>query len=110
MDPKQSFGLCLRSLREKAGLTQKQLAERAGVTLGDIRNLEQGIHNARWTTVRALADALGVTCEAITNDNPDVPQARMGRPRKTRAAEGPEDVRPSAPPAKARPARKRKGE
>jgi transcriptional regulator with XRE-family HTH domain len=83
-----SFAWCLKSLREKAGYTQKQLAEKAGITLGDVRNLEQGIHNARWTTVRALADALGVSCEAFTQEPEGVHPPRRGRPPKSMPSSG----------------------
>jgi transcriptional regulator with XRE-family HTH domain len=60
------FGERLRELRQEAGLTQKQLAEEAGLTVWAITDLEQGgRQHPRWDTVVALADALGVSCDAF---------------------------------------------
>ena len=52
----------LKQLREARGLTQSRLAREAGVSLGIVRQLEQG--TVASPTVRialALADALGVS-------------------------------------------------
>jgi transcriptional regulator with XRE-family HTH domain len=51
----------LRHQRELAALTQQQLAKRAGLyDYSHVSKLERG-SNARPTTVRKLADALGCT-------------------------------------------------
>jgi transcriptional regulator with XRE-family HTH domain len=51
----------LARLRHARGLTQDQLAEAAGVNVGVISRLEQHVkHGARWSTLAALASALGV--------------------------------------------------
>jgi transcriptional regulator with XRE-family HTH domain len=60
-----TFAERLQELREKAGLTQAQLAESSGLPLGSIRNYEQGQREPYWTVVFKLADALGVSCEAF---------------------------------------------
>lgn len=53
------FGDLLRAYREKAELTQEQLAELSGLSPGAISNLERGINKSPWRkTVLALADAL----------------------------------------------------
>ncbi|MEW1661101.1 helix-turn-helix domain-containing protein [Streptomyces sp. NPDC093707] len=58
------FGPLLRRLRHKAGMTQEALAERAGVGLRTVRTLESGeLVDSRVTTVRLLADALGLAPE-----------------------------------------------
>ena len=63
-EPDVSFGERLRRLREAAGLTQEELAERAGVTPDAIGALERGARRHPYpTTVRALADALGLSAE-----------------------------------------------
>ncbi|CAM5722044.1 MULTISPECIES: helix-turn-helix domain-containing protein [Streptomyces] len=59
------FGPLLRRLRHKAGMTQEALAERTGVDLRTVRELESGerVRPPRVTTVRLLADALGLPPE-----------------------------------------------
>ena len=57
-----SFGARLRWLRETAGLTQEELASRAGLTRKAISMLERGERKRPYPhTVRALADALGLS-------------------------------------------------
>ncbi|MEV0368913.1 helix-turn-helix domain-containing protein [Streptomyces sp. NPDC050636] len=56
--------MLLRQLRHKAEMTQEALAERAGVGVRTIRGLETGERaDPRVTTVRLLADALGLSPE-----------------------------------------------
>ncbi len=50
----------LRLLRRQAALSQQELAERAGTTQETISRLERGRHAARGSTIRKLAEALGV--------------------------------------------------
>jgi tetratricopeptide (TPR) repeat protein/transcriptional regulator with XRE-family HTH domain len=55
------FGALLRSLRERALMSQEELAARAGVSVRAIGNLEQGrVAQPRGESVRLLADALGL--------------------------------------------------
>ncbi|MFV8133143.1 NACHT domain-containing protein [Streptomyces syringium] len=58
------FSALLRRLRHDAGMTQETLAERAGVGVRTLRGLETGERtDPRVTTVRLLADALGLAAE-----------------------------------------------
>lgn len=57
------FTLRLGALREKAGLTQVQLAEKAGLSKQAVAALEQGTRGPTWDTVRRLAHALNVGVE-----------------------------------------------
>ncbi|TJZ54128.1 helix-turn-helix domain-containing protein [Streptomyces piniterrae] len=58
------FNVLLRQLRHNAEMTQEALAERAGVGVRTIRGLETGERaDPRVTTVRLLADALGLSPE-----------------------------------------------
>ncbi|MEU9143921.1 helix-turn-helix domain-containing protein [Streptomyces sp. NPDC048349] len=57
----EDLGTLLRKLRDKANLTQEQVAERSGVSVRTIRRLENGgSTNHRMGTVNLLADALGL--------------------------------------------------
>lgn len=56
------FGVLLRTLRERAGLTQQELAERADLTPHAVSSLERGTRTRPYPhTVRSLADALGAS-------------------------------------------------
>jgi DNA-binding XRE family transcriptional regulator len=60
----QTFGAMLRGFRWQAQLTQEELAERAGVSVRTIRNLESDrMKTPRLSSVRALAEGLGLTAE-----------------------------------------------
>lgn len=56
----------IKSLRERAGLSQQALAIAAGLSISVLSKLEQGTNeNPRVNTVRALAKALGVAMEDL---------------------------------------------
>lgn len=72
-----AFGSLLKRHRMDAELTQAELAERANLSVRGISDLERGInHTARRETVRALADALGLSAPQRTVFER---AARMGR-------------------------------
>jgi DNA-binding XRE family transcriptional regulator len=62
------FGRKLKAIRERAGLTQDELAERTGLNKFSIAKLEQEHREPNWPTVLSLARALGVSCEAFTEE------------------------------------------
>ena len=80
------FGQRLKALREKAGLTQEQLAQSAGLNKFGLAKLEQGVGEPHWPTVLALAQALGVSCDAFVQDIAEGgktgSEKPRGRPRK----------------------------
>ena len=55
----------VRVWREFRGLTQSNLAERAGVGQSDISRIESGGHNARFSTMGAIAAALGIGLDEL---------------------------------------------
>lgn len=65
-----SFAARLFALRTRAGVTQAELAERSGVTQALVSQLEAGDHGPSWSTVQALAAALGVGVEEFTRSKP----------------------------------------
>jgi transcriptional regulator with XRE-family HTH domain len=68
------FGARLRELRNKADLTQMELAQKAMIARSFVAKLEAGQHVPSWDTVLALAAALGVDCTAFQEAAPaDVP-------------------------------------
>jgi transcriptional regulator with XRE-family HTH domain len=61
----------LRRYREEQAMTQRQLSEKSGVTQATIVHAEKG-GDTRPTTVRKLADALGIEPRKLigsTGDN-----------------------------------------
>jgi DNA-binding XRE family transcriptional regulator len=65
------FGPVLKALREKAGLTQEQLAEKAGVPVATIRDLEQGRRtDPAWSTICKLATGLEVDLNTLAQAAP----------------------------------------
>lgn len=59
-DPR-TLGRAIRALRHRAGLTQKELAARVGTSEAYVSNVEGGRRDVRWSTLRRLLGALGVT-------------------------------------------------
>jgi len=58
----------LRHLRESRFFTQQELADRAGIHRVTIANLESGREEARFSTIRKLAAALGVEPAALVQN------------------------------------------
>jgi transcriptional regulator with XRE-family HTH domain len=56
----------LRRLREHEALTQAELSKRTGISINSISAIEQDKQSARLSTVRKLADALGVHPSELT--------------------------------------------
>lgn len=56
-----AFAAKLKTLREASGLSIYALAKKAGISTESASKLEQGAHVPSWSTVMALADALGVS-------------------------------------------------
>lgn len=78
--------LRLKEYRERAGLTQAQLAERAGVPRGTVSNMETSRTVPSWLAVVAVARALGLSLDELAKPSRRAKSARRGRPRKTIAA------------------------
>lgn len=65
---RKQAGLRVVKLREARGLSQEELAHRAGVSVRTISRLENGRHDGRRGTVRAIAEALSVEERDILGD------------------------------------------
>ncbi len=61
MEPEVAFGIVLRELRTKHGLSQESLAHEAGIERNYISLLELGRNSASIKIIFKLAPALGVT-------------------------------------------------
>jgi transcriptional regulator with XRE-family HTH domain len=76
--PRTGFGQCLTDARERAGLTQQQLAEKLGTSQRAVAHWERDPVALRPDQIAALADILNVTTDYL-----------VGRPVKQPAAKGP---------------------
>jgi DNA-binding XRE family transcriptional regulator len=65
------FPIRLKAIRERARLTQAQLARKAGLSPQAIAALEQGTRAPTWGTVRRLALAVGVGEEEFKEKLPN---------------------------------------
>jgi transcriptional regulator with XRE-family HTH domain len=91
-----TFGLRMKELRLKHGLTQPELAEMTGTTVRTISRLETGVQTPTFPIVLSIAKALGTDCRAFAEAKPDDPtqpeKPKMGRPRKEPAEEQPPEA------------------
>jgi transcriptional regulator with XRE-family HTH domain len=73
----------LRELREKAKLTQQQLAVQSGLSISIVQQLEQGQSTEpRLTTIKKLARALGVSSDELIEMHSDEPEPPRKRGKK----------------------------
>jgi transcriptional regulator with XRE-family HTH domain len=61
-------GTRLRRLRQREALTQDDLAQKAGLTTATVARAERNERQPHMTTLRKLADALGVHPSALIED------------------------------------------
>jgi transcriptional regulator with XRE-family HTH domain len=85
--PSRAMGDRLRELREKAGLSQAEVAERAGVPLGTLRGWEYGRREPLLSAAGQLAVALGVEVGELlkapeSEEESQTSTKHRGRPRK----------------------------
>ncbi len=57
----------LRAVRERMFVTQAELAQRTGIAEATLSRLENGVQRPRISTVRKIADALGVAPEDLVD-------------------------------------------
>jgi len=72
LDPRREtlrrLGVRVRSLRRKLGITQKDLAQSVDLSVTYVSLIERGGRNPPYTTVVALAHALGVKPRDMCSD------------------------------------------
>jgi len=68
VDANKKFGARLKTLRQAAGLSQRQLWKLSGVHCQTVSKIERGDSLPGLATVFALADAIGVSPAALVSD------------------------------------------
>jgi transcriptional regulator with XRE-family HTH domain len=85
-----SFGRTLQNLRNKAGLSQSELAAKAGIPVKTIQSWEISRRTPRWISLLAkLAKGLNVPMESLTvgvdkenEQKPGAEKRARGQPRR----------------------------
>ena len=57
----QQFGLCIRALRQAAGMSQVEFGERCGFYQTYLSRIENGQANPTLNAIEVIANALGMT-------------------------------------------------
>ena len=69
MDVKLKIGQRIKELREKAEMSQKDLAYAADLDRSYIASIENGQRNVSIVNIEKIANALNVTLKEFFNDN-----------------------------------------
>ncbi|MFI1384243.1 helix-turn-helix domain-containing protein [Embleya sp. NPDC020886] len=86
-DERKAFGARVAALRKQRGIKQTELATAVGRTASWVSQVERGVQPvSRLDVLQLLADALGVSVQAL---NPDAPVASVPPPT---VPEGPNDL------------------
>lgn len=72
-----AIGRRIQLSRERAGLTQEQLAERISRSTQFISTIERGIAGASLETIISLCETLGVSSEWLLRGREEVPSASL---------------------------------
>ncbi len=76
-EPQRGLGKAIRSLREKAEMTQATLAERSGVSAPLISSIERGVVDPTWATVAQISKGLGVSMESLAELAEDLEEGNV---------------------------------
>ncbi len=63
-----NIGLKIRNLRRQKGSTLKQIASRCNCSTSLISQIERGIVNPSFSTLKSISDALGVSISELVSD------------------------------------------
>jgi transcriptional regulator with XRE-family HTH domain len=64
-ETRRQLGMKVQAVRDKRAMTQAALAKKAGLSRGYLARVETGRHEPTLTTLRKLANALGVPVTAL---------------------------------------------
>lgn len=65
MDKKKRLGLCIRTFRKEACLTQEALAEATNLSIDTVSKIERGVSLPQLETLFLIAQALDVPMSAL---------------------------------------------
>lgn len=74
------------ALRRQSGLSQEQLAEKLGVSRQTVSKWEGGLSTPELDKLQALSKCFGVSLDALTSEDPDVPEGQKSAPEGKESA------------------------
>ncbi len=82
MTTDNTFGRRLAELRERAGMSQRELAVATGLDQNTISRMERGtMTNPSWSTLAAFASAFGVPVYEVLPEQEPMPAEEAARPQ-----------------------------
>ena len=63
--PDPALAHVLRELRTGRGRSQEDVAHEVGLTLGSYARIERGLADPKWSTLRRIAEALGISLDDL---------------------------------------------
>jgi transcriptional regulator with XRE-family HTH domain len=78
-----AVGRRISELRERAGLSQAEVAEKLGTTVSNYQRIEHGLQNTTLAMVLKISHIIGVEPIEILAPPKSRRRRRRGRPRKT---------------------------
>ncbi len=63
--PDPALAAVLKRRRRQRGITQENLAFQADLTISAMSRIERGLSNPTWTSVQAIAEALGIELDEL---------------------------------------------
>jgi transcriptional regulator with XRE-family HTH domain len=79
-----TLGRALRALRNRAGLTQEELATRVDIGATYVSQVENGHRGVRWHTLRRLLGAIGADLHQLADAIATVDKQGGGAPGRTK--------------------------
>jgi transcriptional regulator with XRE-family HTH domain len=85
-DAYRSFGAYLRSQRQLAQLTLRQLAELSSISNPYLSQIERGLHQPSVAVIRSIADALNLSADALLAQVAGLDETEAAAPLTTESA------------------------
>jgi len=84
------FNIRLKEVRQKSGLTQKELASLLNVSGGSIANWETGLRQPNFITTRRIARIFNISLDYLMgqSNDPSLPGEKLIIPDELRGAQG----------------------
>jgi DNA-binding XRE family transcriptional regulator len=63
--PREALAFAIRAARQRAGVSQQQLADAADLSLRTIEDAEENRVDPKWGTLRKIAKGIGISLEVL---------------------------------------------